>query len=192
MARLYCEEADWPEESEHLLVFVFETAMTNREFSGIAGSHVAAVPELAVRPSDLAGYARRFARLACDRNGQKDCDVMPEEAVMAILSYAWPGNYREVQTALTEAVNVSELEPLSLDSLYAATNYNPDTSIPPNARLGHFVQRYQASVLTHELSELGGDLSKLVKEYKLEGAPSSPEGLAAMQLIEPSLGEIKS
>lgn len=187
LARLYCEEADWPEDSEHLLVFVFESSCADEEFEKVAGDYHSVVPELALRPSDLAGYVRRFARLACDRTGKTGCAELSDQAVLAILSYNWPGNYREVQTVMTDAVNASESEPFSTEALYAATHFDQEVAIPAGARMEKLLQAYQAVALQRKLQDCKGGLPELVKEYKLGGAPESVDDLKSIPLLDSTI-----
>lgn len=187
LARLYCEEADWPEESEHILIFILESSVSDAEFKQMAGENYAAVPPLALRPSDLAGYVRRFARLACDRTGKKDCGELSDDAVLAILSYDWPGNYREVQSVITDAVGASEQEPISMDFLCSATGFDSEQPVPPVARLGKLLQSYQSTVLQRELHDGSRGLTDLVRAYQLEGAPTSADDLKSVPLLDPNL-----
>ena len=190
LARLYCEEADWPEGSPHKLIFVYEAICSDASFKELVGDRCLTVPALALRPSDLAGYARRFARLACDRSAKTDCADLPDQAILAILSYDWPENYREVQTVLTEAVSAGEDEPISQESLCAATGFDLNTAIPPATRLTKLLQHFQTSMLMHELEEGNGDLAELVRTFQLEGSPATVEDLHSIPLVDSSFATL--
>ena len=169
LAQRSCEEADWPGESSHVLVFILESAMAVEEFRALTADCCAVVPALALRPSDLAAYVRRFVRLACDRTGKTGCREFSDEVVLAILSYDWPGNYREVQQLMTDAVLASTGEALAAEFICTATGYDPSAQAAPADRLGRFLQTYQAALIASEVQAAGVDIAEWVRDYHLEG-----------------------
>lgn len=187
----FCQRADWKAADALRLIFVVEGALSLTELKGQAGEHAVSLPPLCQRPSDLAGYARRFARLACDRTGKTGCADFSNEAALAILTYPWPGNYKEVQETLTNAVGANEAEPLSFDALYEALKFNPESVVLPKRRMSKLMQLGQATRLRQELeNQYSGDFAKLAKDLELEDTPPTMVELAEHVLLDPKLGEI--
>ena len=117
--------AAWSASGKLRLIFIVEGTLSSEEFEAQVGRNCSAMlPALCQRPSDLAAYARRCARLASDRIGKTGRVVFSDEAAFAILTYAWPGNYKEVQQAVTSAVDGDPSESVSFDALLKALKFN--------------------------------------------------------------------
>lgn len=65
------------------------------------------VPPLRARPSDIAVLAEHFLRRYADEN-DKQIDGFTQRALDALLAHPWPGNIRELQNAIEQAVVLSE------------------------------------------------------------------------------------
>ncbi len=187
----FCKRAECSVSDGLRLIFIAEGTLSSAELKAEAGEHAVILPSLSQRPSDLAGYARRFARLACDRTGKTGCADFPNEAVLAILAYSWPGNYREVQQTLTSAVSAEESEPLSFDALYEALKFDSGSTILPKQRMATLMKQGQAVRLQMELrDQYAGDLSKLAKDLEIEEIPTTVDELIECPLLDPKLGEL--
>lgn len=188
----FCQRAAWSASDKSRLLFVVEGELSLEEFKAQAGQQSVLLPALSLRPSDLAGYARRFARLACDRTGKTGCADFSHEAILAILTYDWPGNYKEVQEVLTNAVGVNDSEPMSFDALFSALKFDPETSTPPKQRMAELMKLGQTIRLKKELSDqYAGDLVKLANDLKLEATPATEAELAQCPLLSPDLAEVE-
>ncbi|MGB0259062.1 MAG: hypothetical protein ACPGES_10450, partial [Coraliomargarita sp.] len=187
----FSERAAWSASDKLRLIFIVEGTLSLSELKAKVGESSVVLPPLSQRPSDLAGYARRFARLACDRSGKTGCANFSNEAVLAILTYSWPGNYREVQQTLTDAVSVNESEPLSFDALYEALHFDPESVVLPKRRMAELMTLGQTIRLQQELNDqYAGSIDKLAKDLEFENIPASGADLAQCALLDPTLGEI--
>src|SRR5207237_5651273 len=63
------------------------------------------VPPLRERPSAIPQLADRFLDELAARNGRPRYSIAPD-ALRALLSYAWPGNIRELRNVLERAVTL--------------------------------------------------------------------------------------
>jgi two-component system, NtrC family, response regulator AtoC len=61
------------------------------------------LPPLRERVSEIAEFARRFAREVAGQLG-KPCPQFSSDALAALVSYAWPGNIRELRNTVERAV----------------------------------------------------------------------------------------
>ena len=187
----FCERAAWSASDKLRLIFIVEGTRSLVDFKAEVGEYAVLLPPLSLRPSDLAGYARRFARLACDRTGKTGCADFTNEAVLAILAYKWPGNYKEVQQTLTNAVSANDAEPLSFDALYEALKFDPESVVLPKRRMLKLMQLGQSIRLQQELDDqYAGDFTKLAKDLQLENTPSTEAELSQSPLLNPQMGEV--
>jgi formate hydrogenlyase transcriptional activator len=81
------------------------------------------LPPLRDRPEDIPALARHFAgKYAGQMN--KSVEVIPPEAIEAMLSYSWPGNIRELQNFVERGVIISRgsiFQP-DLEQIHAQTD----------------------------------------------------------------------
>jgi formate hydrogenlyase transcriptional activator len=87
------------------------------------------VPALRQRTEDIPGLVRHFTALYAQRMNKR-IDVIPAEAMDALVQYSWPGNIRELQNFIERAVILSphstlraptsELEPLQANNAFNA------------------------------------------------------------------------
>ena len=94
------------------------------------------LPPLRERPMDIPVLAEHFLKLYGKKN-RKDIRSFQPEALDALLSYAWPGNIRELENAIERAVILCLEERISLALLpaqvrqaYAESNGSPFTIRP--------------------------------------------------------------
>jgi DNA-binding NtrC family response regulator len=64
------------------------------------------LPPLRARGEDLPLLAQYFVRKSCDANGLA-ARTITQEAIRALMSYAWPGNIRQLENAVEHAVAIS-------------------------------------------------------------------------------------
>jgi formate hydrogenlyase transcriptional activator len=87
------------------------------------------VPALRQRTEDIPGLVRHFTALYAQRMNKR-IEVIPAEAMDALVQYSWPGNIRELQNFIERAVILSphstlraptsELEPLQANNAFNA------------------------------------------------------------------------
>jgi DNA-binding NtrC family response regulator len=90
------------------------------------------LPSLRERPDDIPILADHFLRSACHEYG-RSVDGISSSAINAMLSYAWPGNIRELENAIQRAVLLSKTNCIELDSLPRALS-GPTSGMPSIAR----------------------------------------------------------
>jgi len=86
-------------------VAVDEGRLSRRLVSAFAGA-IVRVPPLREHASDIATLARSFVEELCRLNGLAPISLAPE-AVVALESFAWPGNVRQLRSAIESSVIVA-------------------------------------------------------------------------------------
>ena len=173
--------------SDGFVVFVVETDMHKGPFpSGVIGL---SVPAMAERPVDVAEYARRFARISADRMGKPKCVEFSEEAIYAILAFEWPGNYRQIQTAISQAVMESDDAALGLPALASVMGGQSQPTPVAEKRLPQLLKNAQNAYLKEALRASGRDISEMARDLKLNAVPKSVGELEKIPLIKPELGQ---
>lgn len=189
IARLtqFMNDAAWDANNPQRLIGLLTEGMAEGDFVQAAGDLGVVIPALSARPSDLAGYIRRYNRLACDRQGKPNCLEMTNELLFALLSYGWPGNCQEVQEVLTAVVEASEDARLGLEQFERLQQFE----LPrPLERVGRFMKLFQIGALERELGRLDGDLSRLGRDLELDPSPISATELAELPLLDNNLGAL--
>ncbi|MGE0816001.1 MAG: sigma 54-interacting transcriptional regulator [Vicinamibacterales bacterium] len=87
------------------------------------------IPPLRERPEDVRLLAEHFARTAAAEQRKAVVGFTPE-AERRLNAYAWPGNIRELQNTILQAVVLSDGDRLSVDDL-TLPEPAPDTVPPP-------------------------------------------------------------
>lgn len=104
-----------------LLAYLFSgDAGQAAEFKELTGNQGVVLPCMRTRPSDVAEYARRFARIATDRAAQKLSADFTTEAVFTLLAYEWPENYKQIREVVHKAVQMTGDAPIGVDVLEEA------------------------------------------------------------------------
>ncbi len=74
------------------------------------------VPALRERPADILVLVKYFKERICDQNGMPNGEANPA-AIDALVSYHWPGNIRELENVLVQALAVGDPGRLDLKDL---------------------------------------------------------------------------
>lgn len=109
----------------------------------VANMPLVYLPPLAIRPQDVAEYARRVIA-ATGRDVR-----LSAECARVLLNYPWPGNYHELVGAIRRAVAVTTGKELSADTLEDAI-IEGHGSVPPGveaATLELYLKRRQVDLL---------------------------------------------
>ncbi|HTX73224.1 MAG TPA: sigma-54 dependent transcriptional regulator [Rectinemataceae bacterium] len=122
--RYYPLGSDLPKASSAAVV-----TATNRDLRGAsaAGSfrldlfyrlqtHLVELPPLRDRMGDLPLLLAHFSNLAAGRLGRKTAPAIPDELVVLLESYDFPGNVRELESMVYDAVSRSKGNTLALES----------------------------------------------------------------------------
>jgi DNA-binding NtrC family response regulator len=127
-------------------------------FHRIAGYH-AVLPPLRERRSDILPFARAFVRRQSRRLG-RPLRLGPD-AEDVLLTYPWPGNFRELGAALTRACLGSAQETLAADALGLAGSWDrfAEAAAAPGRTLRDMVRSFALLVLAQE----GGNVSRAAR-----------------------------
>ncbi len=148
------------------------------------------LPPLAIRPSDVASYTRRFARIAAERVGKTGCATMSPEAVYELLAFDWPGGYKQIQTVVMHAVNASEEDaPVPLGPVLEALGVE-DSQVSPDQRLLSLMKQAQRRYFEVELASRGCTAAELAQQLELDRSAQTREDLATLPLIKSELGQL--
>jgi DNA-binding NtrC family response regulator len=125
---------------------------------------VLALPPLRERGGDVRLLARHFLRLAAEREALPP-PLLPADVVRALVSYAWPGNIRELENEISRLVVLAGRGPILLEHLSrrVAEAAAPDVrSCLRDAR-----QRFEREFVGRALSRNGGNRTRTAMELGL-------------------------
>jgi len=173
-----------------LLVYLLE-AENAATFLPDTGDIGVVLPALKIRPSDVASYARRFAKIGSERSGMKRCSEFTPEAAYLVLSNDWPGGYKQVQEAVMGAVKSSDLdEPLTAELLQDALGIVPADPVSPDARLQELMKRAQSAYFDAELAGGALTVSGLAENLELDPSIQTRAELDRLPLVKRELGTL--
>ncbi len=170
-----------------LLGFILAGDVSATAFEAAAGKRGVILPVVGQRPSDIALYARRFARIAADRSGKTRCAEFSPEASFAILAYGWPRNYKQIQEVIHKAVEASADAPLSLEVFTEALG-EPVPAVGPENRIAHLMKAEQQRFLAGEMAQRGLTAADVAKKLELGASVQTKDDLNNMPLIRSELG----
>jgi DNA-binding NtrC family response regulator len=173
-----------------LLIYVLESNETAPYLDEV-GPRGIVLPALNERASDVAAYARRFARMASDRSGKKNCSEFTPEAAFLILSHNWPRGYKEVQEAVMQAVKSTENdEAISADLLQKALGIEAVQIPRPDSRLLALMSTAQRCYFEKVMSGSGVSAAELGRKLELGDAVQTRDELINMPLVKSELGKL--
>lgn len=158
------------------------------EFKKLTGKQGAVLPEMRLRPSDMAAYAKRFARIATDRSAQKLSAEFTVEAGLALLTYDWPENYKQIREVVLKAVQMAGDAPIELEILQAALG--EVVSSTKSAPLASLLVTQQTHYLKNLLIEQGLSIADLCDALDLDPPIQSLEELDDLPLQSNGLGKL--
>ncbi len=169
-----------------LLAYVVVVDGATAEFEEAAGECGVILPRICLRPSDLAIYVRRMARIAAERAGCSKCAEFSAEAIFALLAYEWPRNHKQVQEVILAAVNASADEPISLEVLCGAIG-EPIKPAAPDCRIGVLMKVEQARYLKEQMEQSGLAAAEIAKKLELDSSVQTKDDLQNMPLLRSEL-----
>ena len=122
------------------------------------------LPTLAERREDIPILARHFlARFA--KEGQRAAPRLSAEAIRRLTQYAWPGNIRELESAIQRALVLSDGPTLDATSIDLPDFWTPPAVSPADSPLGiaDAVYQFEGQYLTDLLSSLAGNVTRAAK-----------------------------
>lgn len=178
------------EDSDSLfLVYIVTADGGFKEFDEAAGGSGVVLPRLCLRPSDLAVYARRVARIAAERAGRSQCGTFTPEAVYALLAHDWPRNHKQVQETVQAAVAASADEPISLDVFSEALGQRIEVPAA-DSRIAALMKAEQGRYLKSQLESQDLIAADLAKKLELDSSIQTKDDLKNMPLLRSELGSI--
>lgn len=173
-----------------LLVYVIEAGEDDTDLAEAADVLIH-LPSMGVRPSDVASYARRFARIASERSGLKKCSEFTPEAAYLVLAHEWPGDYREVQDVIMKVVNSSEKdEAISAEHMQEALGLDSGKVASPESRLLTLMKRAQKSYFERELQTGGITAADLARKLEFDSSVQTRDDLLNMPLVKSDLSKL--
>lgn len=171
-----------------LFVYLLEGTMSETEFLQITESAGCILPALCKRPTDIAEYARRFARLLADHSAKPRAAEFTPEAAYAVLAFEWPGGYQQIQDVISAAVKQSEDTPITLAAL---GHVFAELTLPaPGARLPAFVKNAQINQFEDALLASGESVAMLARRLELDSNLQTKDDLKKMPLINPKIATL--
>lgn len=92
-------------------------------------SHLVRIPPLRDRPEDIPVLARHFIRASCTALGRPELELARESQEL-LVGYEYPGNVRELQAMIADAVSRSSGQRLSHDALVDYFRRNAPDALP--------------------------------------------------------------
>lgn len=173
-----------------LLSFVLESNEAESH-SSEAGDRAVLLPELNERPSDLASYARRFARMASERSGKGNCSGFTPEAAYLVLAHDWPRGYKELQKAMLKAVKSSENdEAISAELMRDALGLEKAPLASPDSRLATLMRKAQKYYFEKEMLRTGTTAAELAAKLDLGNPVQTWDDLRNMPLVRSELAKL--
>ena len=172
-----------------LLAYIVTGDSGVKEFVDAVGQDALVLPPLCLRPSDLAVYARRIARVAAERAGSNKGREFTPEAAYALLSYEWPRNYKQIQEVFQVTVPAGKDEPLTLEALKQALGQSLEP-VAAGERIAALMKSEQGRYLNFQLEQEGFSVAELGKKLKLESSIQTKDDLQNMPLLRSELGHI--
>lgn len=170
-----------------LLVYLLESDSDRFAFSQAAPADGLVVPRLCGRPSDLAVYARRFARIAAERSGHAPRGFFTPEAIYLLLSYDWPNNYQEVQKVIRQAGEECGAEPIRAEVLRQLLGSAPAEPIEAEDRIASLMRLAQRRDLEDQMAEYSLSASEVSERLELDSKLLTEQEMGLMPLIKSEL-----
>ena len=142
------------------------------------------VPPLRKRPKDILALADRFLADACRRDNQRNVLRFSDAAVACLKSYAFPGNVRELKSAVEVAsvrcrgaMILPEHFPIEISKVSTALPEpvsTPNTPVPPNDEKAKLLQALIATGFNQKQAALLLGISNRTLVNRLNKYPDIP------------------
>jgi len=118
------------------------------------------LPPLRERTEDIPALADHFLQKYSAKN-RKDIRSLLPEALDALLTYAWPGNIRELENTVERAVILCLGEQISLSELPASVRQSAESTERPFAlRPGHSLKEMEKNLIRATLAQTDGNRTR--------------------------------
>ncbi len=176
-----------------VVLFLLEATGAEDAFKAEAGPEGLFLPPLRERPSDIANYARRAARIAVGRREKAESVSFAWDAVFALLTASWPRNYRQLSEAITRLLAEEDRKELTASDFSREPGFEGVTALPePKQRLAELLQHSQG-VYLERLATLTGQSARAVAQtLGFESEPDSTEALRREPLVNPAAADLQT
>jgi len=172
-----------------LLVYVVTSDTGAVEFAEATSNCGLVIPRIRSRPSDIAVYARRVARITSEHVGRSQCAEFTPEAVFALLYFEWPRNYKQIQEVIQAVVSADAEELITLDALKEIMGVSIDPG-EPESRIGALMKAEQSRYFEEQMEQLGLTAAGIAKELELDDSVQTKQDLKSMPLIRSELDHL--
>lgn len=127
-------------------------------------AQVIPVPPLRERPEDILPLARQFLQVAA-RTTQRKVESLSAGVQDMLMHYSWPGNIRELEICIEQAVLACDETELSSNHLPAVLQ-NSKASIPDGRSFNDAVARFEQELLADALQRTHGNMLQAARDLK--------------------------
>jgi CheY-like chemotaxis protein len=173
-----------------LLVYVLSGDASVEDFIQATAGRGICLPPLASRPSDLATYAHRLARIAAERSGRQEVAKWTPEAMFALLAFDWPQNYKQLQKVIPAAADAGGNAPVSLEALTEVLGRRVEVP-DANERLAQLMSAEQTRFLESQIKQGEVSVTELAKNLNLDGSIQTSEDLKKIGLLDAKFGRFE-
>lgn len=118
------------------------------------------LPPLRERSMDILPLAERFVSIFNEKY-HRSIEGISAEAAVALRSYPWSGNIRELRNSVEKAVILAE------GSTLAADDFQLAPSVKETSSLGVTLEDAEEKVIRNALTKFGGNLTKVAKALNI-------------------------
>jgi transcriptional regulator with AAA-type ATPase domain len=172
-----------------VLVYIFTGQEAPAALESVTVGRGVVLPALTTRPSDLAVYVLRMARIAAERAGRSQLVELSPEVIYALLAYDWPRNYKQLQEVVPAAIAASGGGSIALESLYELWGHSAEPVAPP-VRLATLMQIEQSRYFQEAMQQEALSLEELTRELGLDAPIQNLEELLQQPLLRREYGSL--
>ncbi|GHC04248.1 response regulator [Cerasicoccus arenae] len=168
-----------------------DTRVIDPELRELLEQSLCVMPPLNARLADLAAYVKRYLPLIAESLKRPGRSELDPQGIALLLSYTWPGNFRELIDVLRVAVALQTEGPVMQQDLATAlqrvSNHNsssPHELLPLSAA----IQERQHYIVSNAMRESGQDIVSTLNTLGVGPQAINPDtGADNLPLIYPEL-----
>jgi len=174
-----------------LFAFVLSGETEVQVFQQASDGRGIVLPPMALRPSDLATYARRLARIASEKSGRKGFSKWDPEAIFALLAYDWPLNYEQLHEVIPAVIDAAGDQPISFNVFTRVLEQSIEV---PEAkeRMAGLMHAHQTRFLKNLIQQEAMPVDVLAKKLNLAESLGTSVDLEKAALIDAKYGSVDS
>jgi DNA-binding NtrC family response regulator len=132
------------------------------------------LPPLRERVEDIPLLARHFLQHYSQESG-KSIKAISDKAMELLRAYSWPGNIRELENAIEQAITLSYQPVLTPDDLAAVRDHAVAKSSQDDSQIEQFLfpdaptlEEVKRRYVLHALTQAGGNISRTAKTLNID------------------------